>query len=150
MGNTFWGSTPAFSQSFFIAAHILLRFKARFPLVIKTGPSAIRCFFIYSFKIRRSFSGRKTMRFLFLQLTSARPVFTASAVINASSDTRIPVAQMVCITSFRRSFPCLCASPIRRIYSSRDNPPPVPCRSASAAGRFYSQFLPATEIKIFV
>ena len=43
----------------------------------------------------KGFSGKNTTRRLPLLATSARPAATASAVMNRSSLTRMPVAQMV-------------------------------------------------------
>ena len=64
-------------------------------------------------------SGRKTVLRLPLLVISARSVCTASAVIKRSSDTRMPVAQMVYITRDSRSLSRRWAADTRRAYSAR-------------------------------
>ena len=55
---------------------------------------------------------------------SALPVRTASAVMNFNSDTRMPVAQMVCRIRASRSFSDRSAAWTRRAYSARDSSRP--------------------------
>lgn len=61
------------------------------------------------------------MRRLPLLLTSARPERTASAEIKRSSETRMPVAQMVCKIRARLSSPFRWAASTNRAYSALDN-----------------------------
>lgn len=102
-----------------MSRQILERLRGLPAFVMNICPEANCCFRAYCISARHSLLGRKMVRILPLQLTTARPALAASIVMNCSSETRIPVAQMVWRTNDSRSFPSCSAARTRRRYSSR-------------------------------
>ena len=118
-GNTLLAATPAFLQRDFISAQICLRL-IPFPfLVTKISPETVFCFPAYFSSFLHSLLGKRMVRIFPLSLISARPCRTASTVIYRSSDTRIPVAQIVSISRARRSRCDSLADFTSRAYYSR-------------------------------
>ena len=79
------------------------------------GPFFLFCSRRYRMSIRQSASGRNTVRHFPLHRISALPRHTASAVIYCSSDTRIPVEQIVLINRYSRSL-CFCLAAFKSLY----------------------------------
>lgn len=101
-GNTLEGATSAFRHTAFISAQICF-LDIPFPLLVrKISPEAIFCCFTYFFSFLHSFPGIRMVRSFPFSEISARPEATASTVIYRTSLTRIPVAQMVSISSASR------------------------------------------------
>ena len=117
-GNTLFLSTPALSASFFISDHILLRLSGLPFLLMKTEPFSMPCSRTYFLSILQSCLGSITVRIFPLQLIFARPSFTVSAVMNRSSETRMPVEHIVCIRRYSRSFFLLFAALRSLSYSA--------------------------------
>ena len=87
-------------------------------LVRKISPEVIFCFLAYFCNLRHSLPGNRMVRILPFSAMSARPAWIAYAVMYLTSDTRMPVAQIVSISKDNRAFPKLFALSSNRMYSS--------------------------------
>mgnify|MGYP007120864439 CR=1 FL=1 len=100
-GKTFPGLTRASPQRDFIRAQIPLLFSGAPLRVTQIPPEEIPRSWAYAGSFFRGFPGSKMVRILLLQCPVIAPRLTASTVKNRSSDTRIPVPQIV--SRMRRS-----------------------------------------------
>ena len=99
------GSTPTYLHTPFISAQICRRLRGVPFLVRKISPEVIFLPRAYFSSFRHSLLGRRMVRILPFRAISVRPALAASTVIYRTSDTRMPVAQMVSISRARRSLP---------------------------------------------
>ena len=133
-GKTLSAATPAAQHNRFISAQICTRERRFPPPVRNTSPEVIFCRFAYFKSFLHSFSGSRIVRTLPFRATTAFPRRRASTVIYGTSPTRMPVAQIVSITSASRSLPSVLAVRTSVRYSSRSS-----SRSASRKLRRWSR-----------